>query len=135
VFLEANPSEFQNEVSTIMLTTLATSDGHQNSPVDIWMHPRIPRIRGWKSIDVGLKADSTIRFSLPYEYVFMDCKQYMRASNEETLEFFHTVPKLDISPKDWPQDQGGFFNRSLWAGKETVYVESNLFSCQNQWLI
>jgi hypothetical protein len=75
----------------------------------------------------GLKIDSTMRFSLPYEHMFVDCKQYTRASNDEKLVFFLTFPKFDIVASGWPQEQRGIFSRPLRAGTETVHTESSFF--------
>lgn len=149
-----------NRVSAIVSTSLETAELLQNSSVDNWKHPRIPRLRElersdwekdtsgnpWMDTDpsddtlftsltgvsiFGLQSDSTANFSVPYEYMYVNCTVHMRAGANETLAFIETLADLDMSPGNWPYNssKGGTYNRLFnqsFLGE--TFFESSFFA-------
>jgi hypothetical protein len=75
----------------------------------------------------GLKAASITRFVVPYKYMFVNCKEYIRVSADESLPFFLNIPKLNTTPLGWLEYYGRVFNRGFFAGGYVLYSESNYF--------
>lgn len=158
-----------NQVSVIVASSISTADTLQNSSVDAWNHPKIPRLRQlelarvdndqqhpWIDTQndganvytpltglsvVGLEADTVADFTIPYAYMYTDCKAHMRASAKEVKAFFDTEIVLSktgekqIYPSGWPYasfssvtnkyDQ--LFNVSYLAPSTNFYYESSFF--------
>lgn len=93
--------EAANQVDAVVKTTLMTVDTTDSSPMDIWQHPKIPRLaeleaaeeknendRPWYSIDhsvnhtyaaltgldvLNLPQSGSTNFTVPYEYMYFSC--------------------------------------------------------------
>lgn len=91
-----------NRVNAVVLTTLMTADTLEWTPVDIWNHPKIPRLeelenaenkndsnRMWYNLDrhanhsyaaltgvgsVNLFQSGDTNFTIPYEYMYFGCE-------------------------------------------------------------
>jgi hypothetical protein len=143
----ANSGSFIQQGSVITLTSLETAKLFQNRSVDIWKHPKIPRIAqlelpnlgnstsenpwinngpegdvSYSSLTgigvFGLQADSVADFLVPYEYMHLDCTSHMRAGPNETLAFFESLKDLDRQPSGWPYDSPPMWYESA---EETNY--------------
>ncbi|KAI8933271.1 hypothetical protein NX059_009901 [Plenodomus lindquistii] len=104
------PSEFPNEsynedafnrANAVLITSLMTADTLENSTVDTWNHPKIPRLealeqaeegnetaRKWYAVDrsanytyasltginvIHLSTTGSSNFTVPYEYMYLGC--------------------------------------------------------------
>lgn len=113
---QAYPISYINQMSAILSTSMLTADTLWNSSVDIWNHPKIPRLSElereninnenlgeWKDLAVesyviypsltgiglfGLEPKTTANLTIPYEYILADCALHMRDPGNKTNEFF-----------------------------------------------
>lgn len=168
--LMSYPITFVNQVSVIVSSSISTADTLQNSSVDLWNHPRVPRVRqlelanpdndtqnSWVDFGneravtytsltglgvVGLEPNTVANFSIPYEYMYADCKPHIRANAKEILMFFEQEFNAteasnynQLHPNGWPyeqeQDYGDEYNRlfnmSYLSPTSNVYYESSFF--------
>jgi hypothetical protein len=144
----------------MLSTSILTADTLQNKSMDNWNHPKIPRLKeleqprsnnekvdSWTDIDsqgdilytsltgvsvLGLQPDSVATFSVPYEYMYMDCALHMRAHGNDTLAFFY--PMLNtLFPSGWPRNSSegdaynSLFNVSFLTANDYTYYESSFF--------
>lgn len=168
--LEPSPFTRLNQVSVVVSTSISTADTLSNSSVDAWNHPKVPRLRPlellelennklhpWIDVDegsaadytsltglsiVGLEADTVANFSVPYAYMYADCKAHMRGSSKEIKAFFDKEIGLSktgqnqLHPSGWPYPQrlnspggefGYLFNVSYLLPTNNLYYESSFF--------
>lgn len=162
--LGVNPTSALNGVSIIVSASISTADTLRNSSADTWNHPKIPRLPQvelsslendglghWVDVQndsahaytsltglsvVGLQADTISNFTIPYEYMYADCKTHMRARAREVKSILET----EFRPKSgsYQPQSGGWalgdgveysqlFNVSYMAPGSRVYYESSFF--------
>ncbi|KAJ6199410.1 hypothetical protein J3E72DRAFT_266926 [Bipolaris maydis] len=118
-------AHYFNQMSAIISTSILTADTLQNSPVDIWNHAKITRLRQLEQADlghdlqdrwvhiredttaytsltglsvVGLQADSVANFSVVYEYMYADCKAQIRGSGDEVKAYLdRQIPRSGLN--------------------------------------
>ncbi|KAF2638688.1 hypothetical protein P280DRAFT_471260 [Massarina eburnea CBS 473.64] len=111
----ASPDGIVDLISTVVSTSLATSDTLDQSPRDVWNHAKIPRLsqiedehannateHPWHNVDnssdlsyasfVGvnilpLTADATSTLTVPYEYMYFDCNLKSNSTMNDTREY------------------------------------------------
>ncbi|KAF2832103.1 hypothetical protein CC86DRAFT_377328 [Ophiobolus disseminans] len=54
---------------------------------------------------VGLRPNSVSTFSVPYEYMYMDCALYMRENYSTITAFFRANEGIDTVPYGWPRGE------------------------------
>ncbi|EUC41088.1 hypothetical protein COCMIDRAFT_107120, partial [Bipolaris oryzae ATCC 44560] len=160
-----------NRVNSMVSTALMTTDTLEWSQADIWNHPKIPRLeqleqeerrnettRSWYTINhqanhsyaaltgvniVNLSKTGITNFTVPYEYMYFDCK-FSPANNITTrfdAEHGHNVTEpnyhtqieylRELNAAGILQSEGGFnpANNYTIAPGEAVALTYYLFEC------
>ena len=163
------PITYVNQVSVIVSSSISTADTLQNSSVDIWNHPRVPRLQeleqssqdddtepSWVEIPnegavaytsltglsvVSLEPNTVANFSVPYDYMYTDCKPHMRTTAKEIMAYLDQdfgdveLGGHKLHPSGWPYEQpehsgseiNRLFNMSYLSPTTFVYYESSFF--------
>jgi hypothetical protein len=129
---------------------MQTAQALQSSLVDVWNHPRIPRIQdlesaaalnatenNWMQVTTdestaftspmgvsitGLQKDTVADFSIPYEYLYTNCSVFMRSDWKDVMDYFNfsSITSSGSYMDNIYPDEWPFYSSSGWLGSPDV---------------
>ncbi|KAJ8106309.1 hypothetical protein OPT61_g9621 [Boeremia exigua] len=144
-------------IPTVLGASVAVSEEVKNRPVDLWGHPKIPRLdlieqdsrRGvnvegdwisvspgnqtyssWVGVNVqGLRPDTHAAFQVKSNYMLLDCKKLYGGNSSAIVKYLQD-PRISVYPNLWPQNPQNYSQQELKMMSEARLLQGYMVGAE-----